>query len=90
MARTRTSVCAANRAVMWMGCSVALLCSAWEAAPRSSLLTCPSYGNSSTSASSLSPSVASLSLFCLLSVPLFPPSLPLFSLVVVAIHTVYR
>lgn len=54
---TCTSFCAANRAVMWhsrMGWSVGLLSSAWEAVPSSSLLTCPSYGNSSTSVSSLS------------------------------------
>ena len=90
---TRTSFCAANRAVMWhlrMGWSLGLLSFAWEAVPSSSLLTCQSYGNSPTSVFSLYR--LSLPLFCLLSVPLslsLSLSTP-FSLVVVTIPTVYR
>lgn len=50
--RMCTSLCVTNRAVMWrswMGGRVGQLSFAWEAVPSSSLLTCQSYGNSSTS-----------------------------------------
>lgn len=63
---TCASFRAANRAVTGQsrrGRSLALLSFAWEAVPSSSLLTCQSYGNISTSVFSL----YSLSLFCLLS-----------------------